>query len=225
MVDRRPGIHSDLVSPHYDQKYWNWQGSLSEFAGLVNQVKFAPYIGLTDKVLDFGCGGGFLLRNLRCAERVGVEVNPPAAATARQNGLEVFPTLADVPDNYVDIIISNNALEHTLYPLAEMKQLHRVLRPAGKMILVIPCESISYAYKPKDINHHLYSWSPMCAGNLTTEAGFTLIEAQAYISKWPPHYQAVARVVGIRAFHVLCRIWGRIERSWFQVRVVAVKKG
>jgi hypothetical protein len=32
--------HTDLVSPHYDQKYWNWQESLSEFAGLVNQIKF-----------------------------------------------------------------------------------------------------------------------------------------------------------------------------------------
>jgi hypothetical protein len=36
--------------------------------------------GLT--ILDFGCGGGYLRRNLKCRLRLGVEVNPDAARVA-----------------------------------------------------------------------------------------------------------------------------------------------
>jgi hypothetical protein len=63
----------------------------------------------------------------------------------------------------------------------------------------------------------------MCIGNLFTEAGFSLIESRPYIHKWPPRYRAIARVGGRRLFEMACRIYGRLERSWFQVRVVAEK--
>lgn len=117
---------------------------------------------------------------MKCNKKVGVEVNPAAAEVLKQNGIEVFQNADDIPDEYVDVEISNSALEHTLHPFEELKSLNRKLRKGGKIIFVVPCEAISHAYKPNDMNHHLFSWSPMCIGNLFTEAGFTLIEAKAY---------------------------------------------
>jgi SAM-dependent methyltransferase len=136
----------------------------------------------------------------------------------------VFGSVEEVPDDYVDVIISNNALEHTLQPLEELKSLYKKLKVGGKIIFVVPCESINYSYKANDINHHLYSWSPMCIGNLFTEAGFSVIESQSYIHKWPPKYRLIAKLGGRSLFEIACRIYGRIERSWFQVRVIAEKK-
>lgn len=214
---------SELMSTHYDDQYFDWQASIGEFGGWANQSKFVEYISSNSRVLDFGCGGGFLLKGIKCSKKVGVEVNPSAAETARKHGIEVFSSVAEVPDGYVDVIISNNALEHTLQPLEELKSLHRKLKVGGKIVFVVPCESISYSYKQNDINHHLYSWSPMCIGNLFTEAGFSLIESKPYIHKWPPKYKLIARVGGRRLFEIVCRIYGRIERSWFQVRVIAEK--
>lgn len=214
---------SDLISTHYDDKYFDWQASLGEFGGWANQSKFVEYISSNSRVLDFGCGGGFLLKGIKCSAKVGVEVNPAAAETARKHGIEVFGSVEEVPDGYVDVIISNNALEHTLQPLQELKSLYGKLKAGGKIVFVVPCESISYSYKPNDINHHLYSWSPMCIGNLFTEAGFSLIESKPYIHKWPPRYKLIARVGGRRLFEIACRIYGKIERSWFQVRVIAEK--
>lgn len=214
---------ADLISAHYDKDYFDWQAPLGEFGGWANLSKFSDYIRETDEVMDFGCGGGFLLKNVKCHKRVGIEVNPAAAESARQNGLEVFGDVRNVPDNYVDVIISNNALEHTLQPLEELKALHGKLRPGGKIIFVVPCESVSYAYVPNDVNHHLYSWSPMCIGNLFTEAGFTLIESKPYIHKWPPYFKHIARLGGRRGFDLACRLWARMERTWYQVRVVAVR--
>jgi SAM-dependent methyltransferase len=214
---------ASLISAHYDDEYFTWQAPLGEFGGWANQSKFADYISKTSRVLDFGCGGGFLLKSIECSKRVGVEVNPTAAETARKNDIEVYGSVDKVPDGYVDVIISNNALEHTLQPLQELKALYKKLKSGGRIVFVVPCESISYSYAPNDINHHLYSWSPMCIGNLFTEAGFSVIESKPYIHKWPPHYRLIARLGGRRLFDLACRIYGRVERTWFQVRVVAEK--
>jgi hypothetical protein len=40
---------------------------------------YAPYIRKTDAVVDFGCGGGFLLDALDCGDKMGVEINPTHA--------------------------------------------------------------------------------------------------------------------------------------------------
>ncbi len=215
---------SDLISTHYDDQYFDWQSSIGAFGGWANQSKFSKFISKDSRVLDFGCGGGFLLKNLNCSRKAGVEVNPQAVEIAKKNGIEVFTRVNDVPDEYVDVIISNNALEHTLQPLEELRSLYGKLVVGGRIIFVVPCESISYRYVPNDINHHLYSWSPMCIGNLFSEAGFSILESKAYIHKWPPKYRFIANLGGRTLFDLACRIYGRVERSWFQVRVVAEKR-
>jgi SAM-dependent methyltransferase len=215
---------AELVSTHYDGEYFKWQASIGEFGGWANQTKFRDYISSDDRVLDFGCGGGFLLRNLKCGKRVGVEVNPAAFETARRNGIEVFARADDVPDDHVDVVISNHALEHALRPLDELKALYRKLRRGGKIVFVVPCEAISTKHRPDDVNHHLYTWSPMCLGNLFSEAGFHVIESKAYIHKWPPLYRYVAALGRRPFFELACRIYGHLARSSFQVRVVAEKR-
>jgi SAM-dependent methyltransferase len=209
--------------PHYDEKYFDWQKSIGEFGGWADKTKFLKYISNNNEVLDFGCGGGYLLKNIECKKKVGVEINSSAAETARKNGLEVYKYVEDVPDNYVDTIISTNALEHTHHPLDELKKLYKKLKSNGKIIFVVPCENISYKYKPNDINQHLYSWSPMCIGNLFVLAGFSVIESKSYIHKWPPHYRKIAKIGGRKIFDIACRIYGQIERKWFQVEIVAEK--
>ena len=211
---------SDKVSAHYDDDYFDWQSEAGEFGGWANQTKFIKYISKDDVVLDFGCGGGYLLKNLDCKKRYGVEINPAAAATAKKNGVEIFDNVEAIPNDSIDVIISNNALEHTLRPLDELKGLKKKLKVGGKIIFVVPCESISMRYKPNDVNHHLYSWSPMCMGNLFTEAGFSLIESKPYIHKWPRSSQLIRKIGGRWLFELSCRIHGRLSRSWFQVRAI-----
>lgn len=214
---------SQKISTHYDEEYFNWQASIGEFGGWANLTKFSNYISKDDEVLDFGCGGGFLLKNLNCKKKIGVEINHNAAENAKKNGVEVYSSSNDVPDDYVDVIISNNALEHTFQPLDELKTLYKKLKYGGKIIFVVPCESISYRFQHNDINRHLYSWSPMCLGNLFIEAGFSLLESKPYIHKWPPRYKLIAKIGGRGLFELACRSYGRIERSWFQVRAIAEK--
>lgn len=213
----------ETISKHYDDKYFSWQKDMGEFGGWANKPKFEKYITLDSDVLDFGCGGGFLLKNLKCRRKIGVEVNPAAQKIARENQIEVYAKTEEIPDECVDIIISNNVLEHALQPLYELKLLYRKLKKGGKIIFIVPCESIKYSFKSKDINHHLYSWSPMCIANLFQEAGFNVIESKPYIHKWPPYYRAIVKIGGRLLFEISCRIYARIEKSWFQVIVIGDK--
>lgn len=209
---------------HYDQDYFDWHRDIGEFGARANRFKFEDQVAETDVVLDFGCGGGYLLKALPCRERLGVEVCPQAREIAEKNGLEVFETTTALEEASLDVVISNHALEHTEAPLAELREIHRKLKPSGRAVFVVPCEAVSKKYKAGDISQHLYSWSPMCLGNLFTRAGYEVISVTAIYSKWPPFYRQIRKWGGVALFKVCCMLYGQINRRWFQVKIVAVKK-
>ena len=209
------------TSQHYDEAYFKWQQPAAKFGGWANLTKFQRYVRPEFNVIDFGCGPGYLLQNLKCKGKIGIEINPASREEAARNGMEVHPTSSSVPDDWADLIVSDNALEHCLYPLEEVKKLTKKVKRGGHLVFVVPCESIHMKYGPNDINQHLYSWSPLSAGNFFNQAGLLVKESKAYIHKWPPGYQYVARFGGRLMFELAARISGQLRRSWFQIRVVA----
>lgn len=210
---------------HYDADYFKWQGAIGEFGGWANLDKFSDHLREDLTIVDFGCGGGYLLNNIRCKEKIGIEVNETARKKASEFGIRCVAASKELPDAIADLVISNNALEHTTHPLDMLTDLRRILKPGGKAVFIVPCEGISWAYRPNDINYHLYCWSPMSIGNLFTEAGFRVVESLPYKHKWPPRYDAIARIFGRKIFNMACRIYARWETSWYQIRVVAEKPG
>src|SRR5262249_53588471 len=95
------------AAAHYDDDYFSWQREIGKFAGEATRVNFAPRIRANHKVLDFGCGGGYLLAGLECQARIGVEINPVARVEAERNGVQVVASTEDVPDGWADVVISN----------------------------------------------------------------------------------------------------------------------
>ena len=219
-------MKEEFVNEHYDRDYFEWQRAHGEFGGKANTFQFLNSIHETDTVVDFGCGGGFLLKNLVCEKRIGIEPNLSAHAQIIENGCQVFASpsdaLAELGEGFADVIISNNALEHTINPYQELKNLYPLLKTGGIIHFCIPCDSVSWKYAPNDINQHFFSWSPMNAGNLFTHAGYEVIFARADIRKWPPFYRHFA-LLGWPIFNFISRLYGRIARSWFQVEVKATK--
>ena len=215
------------VSDHYDDNYFEWQRKSGIFGGLANTFKFKRSITSTDTVIDFGCGGGFLLSNLNCYKKLGIEINISAHKLIKYNGVVPYSSASDLlaieGKECADVIISHHALEHSANPLFELKSLFPLLKKGGKIHFVVPCDNISYKWKSNDINFHLFSWSPMNLGNLFVAAGFKVIETKPYIHKWPPFYKKVQKFFGWRIFNLLCSLWGRLERSSYQVEIVATK--
>jgi SAM-dependent methyltransferase len=201
------------TTAHYDAAYYRWQRSIGEFGARAALYKFAPYILPTDRVVDFGCGGGFLLGAIECAERRGVEINPVARADAAARGLTIVRSSEQLPDEWADVIISDHALEHCAEPLAELRSLRAKLRPGGILVCCVPHESITWAYAKGDVNQHLYTWSPMSAGNLCSVAGFAVSAVTAHRTLWPPRAQLLYRLFGPALFRLLCFVYRQIRMA------------
>lgn len=206
---------------HYDAHYFdNWQSSIGAFGGIANQFKFREFIKPTDNVIDFGSGGGYLLKNINCSQRLGIEINPVAREAARLHGIESVASPEEAPDNFASVIVSNHALEHVQHPLEMLIRLKRKLISGGRMVFVVPFDGPNEQYHNNDVNRHLYTWSPRNFGNLFDEAGYKVLEVVAFQHQWPPHnYVALYQELGEEGFHKACGDIAR-QNNNFQIRAV-----
>jgi len=212
------------INAHYDAAYFRGKRRIMEFGGWANAPRFAAHIKPTDTVLDFGCGGGFLLKNLPGARKLGVEINPIAREVATENGALVYERIGDVPDESVDVIVSNHCLEHVPNPWGAIVELRAKLKDCGTAIFVVPCEKASMTYGPPDADHHLYTFTPRCLGNLFSDAGYKVVSSSIDRFRWPPKFEFIAKVGGRSGFEFACKIWYLVDRRyWSQVRLVARK--
>ena len=218
---------SQPISPHYlgqlGEQYQQLRLSGVEFTRHYQaDLYFRKHVGPEDTVLDFGCNDGMYLRWLNCRHRIGVEVNPAARAECeRQSALtnirvELHDDISDIPDSSVDVVISNHCLEHTLTPFEILRHLHRVLRPGGKLVVVLPYDdwrsAIHRRWKPQDPDNHLFTWSPLNIGNLMTEAGFEVERAVHTQYAFSPKLKPLHDRLGDRAFRLASSLLSRYRR-------------
>jgi SAM-dependent methyltransferase len=216
------------VGRHYrgelGERYYAWQHKGAELGAELERPKFSPHVGPRDTVVDFGCGGGYVLAGLDVGERLGIEVNDVARAAANARGVRAVASAGDLAEGCADVVISNHALEHTLAPLDELRALCRLLKPRGRLVLWLPLDDWRRQRRPDpaDENHHLYTWTPLLLANLLAEAGFEVREVEVVTSAWPQQHELLYRVLPRRGFDAACRAWGLLARRR-QVRALAVR--
>jgi SAM-dependent methyltransferase len=230
MYDQEMDIFASRVSSaHYfnaaGDQYFEWQDRFGARSGQINARKFNDFILDSDVVLDFGCGGGFLLTSLAGKKKIGIEVNPTAVRSAREKGIEVHPDLSSVEDNSVDKVVSNHALEHVSHPVFELREIRRVLRPGGKLILCTPIDDYrrQRQFQESEINNHLQTWTPQLIGNCLVEAGFKFerIKIHILVHSWFPGTKYFWKRKKI--FNTLCTAWAIIRLNGRQIISIAQK--
>jgi 2-polyprenyl-3-methyl-5-hydroxy-6-metoxy-1,4-benzoquinol methylase len=186
------------VSNHYagrrGQKYVDEKQTDPFHPGyLIDFEYFKPYLDAKSVVLDFGCGNGGILRLIanHVARADGLEVNPAAAGKARGQGLTVFSSLTELPNEPTyDVIISNHVLEHVRDVCGTLERLRQSLQPAGIVVLKLPLDDARAAYQRKwtrnDSDHHLQTWTPRLLANVLFEAGFDVKQCRVITSAWHP---------------------------------------
>jgi 2-polyprenyl-3-methyl-5-hydroxy-6-metoxy-1,4-benzoquinol methylase len=142
------------------------------------------------KLLDVGCGSGNYLYSLSELgwDVYGVEVDAGAAGYARdQLGLSVVSgTLeeADFPDTFFHVVTMRQVLEHLPDPSDTLAEVHRVLKPGGRLMVEVPnIASLTAALFKSwwfnlDVPRHLYSFTPQTLEAMLKRGGFGQVEIE-----------------------------------------------
>jgi SAM-dependent methyltransferase len=142
------------------------------------------------RLLDVGTGYGFFLALMQSRgwEVMGLEVSPTGAQYGQKRwGLSILTQpweKTSFHEGEFDAVTAFYVVEHLFDPMAFLREVHRILRPGG-MILVryphtTPIKDILSLMRIKnDLYHlpfHLGDFSPRTMRNALERAGFTTIE-------------------------------------------------
>jgi 2-polyprenyl-3-methyl-5-hydroxy-6-metoxy-1,4-benzoquinol methylase len=120
---------------------WRRYRNIERMAGL------AP----DENVLEFGCGIGLFLPTLSGEGRTvaAIDLFPQFAKTlTRRMQLQVAfpPTLDEVPDASVDLIVAADVLEHVDDLPGWVRKFGAKLKPGGRMLVSGPTENFAYRF-------------------------------------------------------------------------------
>jgi 2-polyprenyl-3-methyl-5-hydroxy-6-metoxy-1,4-benzoquinol methylase len=137
------------------------------------------------RLLEVGCGGGVILRNLRDVgwDVEGVDFDGRAVANARSKGLNVHQGPLDAQafeDGRFHAIVLSHVLEHVHDPRGLLAECFRVLHPEGTMIVLTPnAGSLGHrifgaSWFPLEPPRHLHVFNPRNLRKLAQDAGFSV---------------------------------------------------
>ena len=125
----------------------NYNRSLSQFVAR----KMQP----GDHVLDFGAGIGSFSRPLADKAAVLTCLEPDDRLNTRleRDGFTVARDAAEIIDGSVDYAFTLNVLEHIEDDEAAMRELHRMIRPGGRLAVYVPAFDFLYSNMDRNVGH------------------------------------------------------------------------
>jgi SAM-dependent methyltransferase len=136
------------------------------------------------RILDVGCGRGVLLADLagHGYEVHGMERSPAAARGADPRAqIRIAPNLAAAKylPEFFDAVLLWHVLEHLREPVATVREIHRILRPGGKLVVAVPNFSslqagwAGPAWFHLDLPRHVFHFPLRALRRLLEQSGFT----------------------------------------------------
>src|SRR5205823_366224 len=151
-----PMPDSREIAGFYPAEYW-WKaapsGTLKKLESVYRRIALWDHVAFITKaagnrtdlsILDVGCGSGTLLGLLkrRGFHAKGVDFSAEAAKIAKlENGVDVaVGSLEDAgfPDQSFDLVTLFHVMEHVPNPRRVLKEVARVLKPEGVVVLQVP---------------------------------------------------------------------------------------
>jgi SAM-dependent methyltransferase len=220
----------------YDQKYFiggNPERGYADYSSAmeVNRLTFRRRLkvveglaGTKGRVLDVGCAlGDFLVeaRKMGWQNPTGLDVSGYAVETCRSRALETtqgtLSSAAFAAETF-DAIFLQDVIEHTLDPVAQLKQVFALLKPGGIVFITTPnCKSLSarvlgkrwYHYKPGE---HLVYFSHKSIRLLLDRAGFESSRSRTTFSTMGMGYildrMVTYQPLLFRALGKICKLFG-----------------
>jgi len=118
----------------------------------------------SETILEVGCGAGHVLQKIPLGKLYGIDVSSKmiSLATRRLGDLvdlkKCNAERIEYPDKFFDKIICTEVLEHTLDPSAVLREIQRVVKPGGTIILSIPNEAVIDKAKQFFVKTGIFKW-------------------------------------------------------------------
>lgn len=132
------------------------------------------------RILDIGCGGGELVRDLRHAGFpcvTGIDISEESISFCRRENIpEVYRMDAakiGFPDASFDLIIASDILEHMQDDETVLREWRRVLADKGVLILFVPAFMFLWS-KHDEVNHHYRRYAPRILTEKFSANGFSI---------------------------------------------------
>ncbi len=200
-----PSPAPEEIGAFYPAEYYGSPGAKFEplteavirSVGTVHVQSLSRTLKPGSRILDVGCGRGVLLGALadRGHEVHGMDVSETAVDGADSRAeIRVAPCLTHVeyPDCHFDQVILWHVLEHLCNPREVLKEINRILKPGGQVIVAVPNFSSlqsrwsGAAWFHLDLPRHLFHFPVSGLRRIIGRTGFDVVREQHFSLRQNP---------------------------------------
>lgn len=204
---------------------------------LKNKLKLINSQSSKGRILDIGAGVGDFLSVAKNDgwETIGVEPSDKAKTIARNKGVSFVENLSELESNSFDVITMWHVLEHVPDLENQIKELKRLIKPKGTVIIAVPnFKSFDAAYYGKywaayDVPIHLWHFSKTAIQKLFAKENVELVKVlpmkfdSFYVSLLSEKYKT-GKMNFIKAFFIgLKSNWKGNQNSEYSSHIYVLK--
>jgi SAM-dependent methyltransferase len=172
--------HTYPILFRVEQSHWWHIGRRKILAGFVEEI-CSHITDRRPRILDVGCGtGANLLMLSKYGDAEGVDVSEDALAFCRERGLDRVKLGAaealPYDDSTFDLVTALDVVEHLDDDLGGLREMRRVLRPGGRVLLFVPTFMFLWGLQD-DVSNHRRRYRLSELRRLLEDAGFVMERA------------------------------------------------
>jgi len=202
-------LPKEMQSHHYpilyqvEDTHWWYVGRRRIIQSLVEKISTTLK---TQRILDVGCGTGANLKMLAgYGKAEGVDISPQAVDFCHERGLDSVKlgAIEQLPyeNHSFELVTALDVIEHLDDDIAGLREMRRVLRPDGRILVFVPAFMFLWGVQD-DVSNHRRRYTLPSLLKAVEEAGFS-VEWSSYanISFFLPVLvvRSVMRWLGLRA--------------------------
>ncbi|HXM86245.1 MAG TPA: methyltransferase domain-containing protein [Solirubrobacteraceae bacterium] len=162
----------ELQTHQAEDRHWWYRGRRSVLDGVIDEMRLPARA----EILDAGCGSGRNMIDLaRHGTVTGVELSATSVSLARERctGEVIEGSVLEMPfeAGRFDLAASLDVIEHLEDDLAALRELRRVVKPGGTLLVTVP--AYQWLWSGHDVvNHHYRRYTRRSLQRVGEQAGW-----------------------------------------------------
>jgi len=172
------------------------------------EATLVPLVSCGMKCLDVGCGNRPYEYLFPTGQYIGIDIETSGRPKAMKCPDFFYDgTVIPFGDGEFDLVISTQVLEHVPDPLLLLKEMARVCKSGGKLVISLP-----FVYQEHEEPYDFFRFTQFAVAELLEKSGFRIVESKRDSS-------AVDAIVTVANNYIITNLAPKIKGCW---RIYAV---